>query len=79
MKYRKPHQLIMAIAIPFSLVIWVSASRTLFYAVGITEVLLLLLALILNIVYRKKHPELFRDGEEDKKPDKPEDNAEKTE
>ncbi len=79
MKYRKPHQLVMAIAIPFSLVIWVSTSRTLFYAVGIIEVLLLLTALILNIVYRKRHPELFIDEEDEKKPDKSTDNEEKTE
>lgn len=75
MKYKRPHQLIMAIAIPLSLIIWVSTSKTLFYVVGIIEVLLLLAALVLNIIYRKRHPELFSDEEDEKKSD----NAEKTE
>ena len=41
-----PYQLIMAIAIPASLLIWVSESRTLFYAVGIIELVLILSALV---------------------------------
>ena len=65
MKYKKPHQLIMAIAIPFSLVLWISTSRVLFYAVGIIEVILLITALVLNIIHRKKHPELYEEEKND--------------
>ena len=51
---KKPYQLIMAVAIPFSLVIWLSDSRTLFYAVGIIEVILLLAAFITSIIFKDK-------------------------
>ena len=65
MKYKKPHQLIMAIAIPFSLVLWISTNRVLFYAVGIIEVILLITALVLNIIHKKKHPELYEEEKND--------------
>ncbi len=65
MKYKKPHQLIMAVAIPFSLVLWISTNRVLFYAVGIIEVILLITALVLNIIHRKKHPELYEEEKND--------------
>lgn len=51
----KPYQAIMGVAIPFSLVIWLSDSRTLFYAVGITEAVLLLLAFVTAIIFRNKN------------------------
>ncbi|MDY4414672.1 MAG: hypothetical protein SPE43_09970 [Ruminococcus sp.] len=72
MKYKKPHQLIMAIAIPFSLVLWISTSRVLFYAVGIIEVILLITALVLNIIHRKKHPELYEEKKDNEDKEKPE-------
>ena len=65
MKYKKSHQLIMAVAIPFSLVLWISTNRVLFYAVGIIEVILLITALVLNIIHRKKHPELYEEEKND--------------
>ncbi|MBE6862487.1 MAG: hypothetical protein E7497_06280 [Ruminococcus sp.] len=51
---KKPYQLIMAIAVPFSLVLWLSESQTLFYAVGIIEAVLLFAALITSIIFRDK-------------------------
>jgi len=66
MKYRKPHQLVMAIAIPFSLIIWISTSRTLFYAMGIAEIFFIITALVLNIIHRKKHPEMYDDNYKNK-------------
>lgn len=51
---RKPYQLIMAVAIPLSLAIWLSDNRTFFYAIGITEAILLLAAFVTAIVFRKK-------------------------
>ncbi|MDE5946798.1 MAG: hypothetical protein K2G63_05815 [Oscillospiraceae bacterium] len=59
MKYKKPHQLIMAIAIPFSLIVWISESRTLFYAMGLIEVVLIIFAIVTNIIHKKKYPELY--------------------
>lgn len=53
-KDRKPYQLIMCIAIPLSLAIWLSESRTLFYGIGLAEAVLLLTAFITAIIFRKK-------------------------
>lgn len=55
-KGKSPYQLIMAVAIPFSLIIWLSSSKTLFYTVGIVEAVLLVTAFITSIVCRKKTP-----------------------
>ncbi len=51
---KSPYQLIMAVAIPFSLLIWISNSKTLFYTVGIVELVLLISAMITSVVYNKK-------------------------
>lgn len=56
-KEKAPYQLIMAIAIPFSLLIGLSNGKTLFYLVGIVELLLLISAFVLSIVCKKKSPE----------------------
>lgn len=58
-----PYQLIMAIAIPASLLIWVSESRTLFYTVGIIELVLILAALVTSFIFKPK--EIVDDDEED--------------
>lgn len=55
-KEKSLYQLIMAIAIPFSLIIWLSDSKTLFYMVGIVEAVLLTAAFITSIVFGKKDP-----------------------
>lgn len=54
-KEKKPYQMIMGIAIPLSLVIWLSEGKTLFYIVGLIEVLLIAAALISSIIHNKKH------------------------
>ena len=51
---RLPYQLIMAIAVLASLLIWVSESRTLFYAVGIIEAVLILAALVTSFIFHPK-------------------------
>lgn len=53
-KERKPYQLIMCVAIPVSLAIWLSEDRTLFYGIGIIEAVLLLAAFVTSIIFRKK-------------------------
>lgn len=52
---KKPYQLILGIAIPFSLVIWLSENRTLFYAIGIIEAVLLLSAFITTFIFKDKN------------------------
>lgn len=54
---KKPYQLIMGIAIPFSLVIWLSENRTLFYAVGIAELAMLIAAFVTAVVFKNKEAE----------------------
>lgn len=61
---KKPYQLIMAVAIPFSLVIWLSENRTLFYTVGIVEAVLFLAAFVTAIIFRKKDNENAEDADE---------------
>ncbi len=60
---RLPYQLIMAIAVPASLLIWVSESRTLFYTVGIIELVLILAALVTSFIFKPK--EIVDDEDED--------------
>ncbi|MDE5936641.1 MAG: hypothetical protein K2G83_04470 [Ruminococcus sp.] len=52
---KKPFQLIMAAAIPFSLTLWISNSRTWFYVVGAIELVLILAAFVTSIVLRNKN------------------------
>lgn len=56
-KEKAPYQLIMAVAIPFSLLIGISNGKTLFYLVGIVELVLLISAFVVSIVCKKKTPE----------------------
>ena len=51
---KKAYQLVMAIAIPFSLAIWISESRVLFYTIGAIELILLVTAFVLSVVSKKK-------------------------
>ncbi len=52
---KKPFQLIMAVAIPFSLTLWISSSRTWFYIVGAIELILILVAFVTSIAFRNKN------------------------
>ena len=65
MKEKAPYQLIMAIAIPFSLLIGLSNGKTLFYLVGIVELLLLISAFVVSIVCKKKTPETMPEKSEE--------------
>lgn len=49
---RRPFQLIMAVAIPLSLIIWISESKTVFYGLGIIEALLILAAVITSFIFK---------------------------
>ena len=51
---KKPFQIILAIAIPFSLTLWASESRTWFYIVGAIALVLLLAAFVSTFFFKNK-------------------------
>ncbi|MDE6036474.1 MAG: hypothetical protein K2G36_11285 [Ruminococcus sp.] len=53
-KDKSPYQIIMAVAIPLSLLIGYSDSKTIFYVVGAVEALLILSAFVSSIVCNRK-------------------------
>lgn len=54
---KKAYQAILAVAIPFSMTIWLSENKVWFYIVGIIELILLCVAFISTIVYKSRHPQ----------------------
>lgn len=56
-KEKAPYQIIMAVAVPLSLLIGTASSKTFFYFIGIVELLLLISALAATIICKKKAPE----------------------
>lgn len=63
---KKPYQLIFAIAVPISLLLWVSNNKTLYYTVGIIELILILLAVISTFVFKPKKAEAVAAAAEEK-------------
>lgn len=51
---KKPYQLILAFAIPFSLTIWLSDNRAWFYALGAIEAVLVICAFITTFIFKDK-------------------------
>lgn len=49
---KRPFQLIMAVAIPLSLIVWLSESKTLFYGLGIAEAILILAAVVTSFIFK---------------------------
>lgn len=70
---KRPYQLILALAVPFSMTLWLSESKVLFYTIGAIELALLVIAVTSDFIYKSKHPEL---KDEKKKSDKTEEKAE---
>ena len=64
---KRPYQLILALAIPFSMTLWLSENKVWFYTVGAIEFGLLLIAFISDLIYKAKHPELKEKEENSKK------------
>lgn len=57
-KFRKPYQLLFAIGIPFSLLLWAAEdNRNLYYGIGIVELIIILSALVTSIVFKPKKEE----------------------
>ena len=59
---KRPFQLIFAIAPPISLALWISDNKTLFYAVGLIELVLILAALISTFICKPKKAEEAADA-----------------
>lgn len=53
---KKPFQLILAIAIPLSMTIWISENRTWFYTLGLIELILLVIAFVTSLIFKDKTP-----------------------
>lgn len=52
---KKPYQLIMAVAIPISLILRIpSATQTLFYVIGLIELILIIAAFVTSLIFRDK-------------------------
>lgn len=52
---KKPYQLIMAIAIPLSLILWLpSASRSVYYITGLIELILIAAAFVTSLIFKDK-------------------------
>lgn len=64
---KKPYQLIMAIAISLSLVLHLpSATRTLYYIIGLIELILIIVALVTSYIFKDKiNPETDKNAEND--------------
>lgn len=68
----KPFQLIMAIAVPLSLVLRLDLSRQGFYIVGAVELLLLIAAAVTSVVFKGKdtdQPETAAEGASENAPE----------
>lgn len=52
---KQPFQLVMAIAIPISLILWIpTTSRTLYYVIGLIEFILIIAAFVTSLIFRDK-------------------------
>lgn len=49
---KRPFQIIMAVAIPLSLLVWISESRALFYGIGIAEAVLIIAAAVASLIFK---------------------------
>ncbi|MGN0620761.1 MAG: hypothetical protein ACI4I9_02735 [Porcipelethomonas sp.] len=56
-RVRRIYQLIVAVAVPATLLIYLSESRTWFYAVGIAEAVFLIAAVVSAVLEKKNKPE----------------------
>ncbi len=72
---RRPFQIIMAVAIPLSLLVRISESRTVFYGVGIAEAALILAAAVTSLIFKAPQND---ESETDEAADETEGDAEET-
>ncbi len=73
---KRPFQLIMAIAVPISLLLRLELSRQGFYIVGAIELLLLIAAAATSIIFKKKNTETLEPAAETTAESSPEEKSE---
>ncbi len=73
---KRPFQLIMAIAVPISLLLRLELSRQGFYIVGAIELLLLIAAAATSIIFKKKNTETLEPAAEATAKSSPEEKSE---
>lgn len=66
---KRPFQLIMAVAIPLSLIVWLSESKTLFYGLGIAEAVLILAAAVTSFIFKAPSADKAENAEKQADPD----------
>ena len=66
---KKPFQLIFAIAVPLSLLVWLGNNKTLFYGLGIAELILIVAAIFTTIFIKPKAAEEKADTDTKNKED----------
>ncbi|MDD7515419.1 hypothetical protein [Ruminococcus flavefaciens] len=66
---KKPFQLIFAIAVPLSLLVWLGNNKTLFYGLGIAELILIAAAIFTSIFIKPKAAEEKTDTDTKNKED----------
>lgn len=52
---RRPHQIIMAFALPISLMVWLSEKKSVYYTMGIIELVLIVAAIAATVIYNVHH------------------------
>lgn len=72
---KKPFQLIFAVAIPFSMTLWLSESRTWFYTVGAIELAFILCAFLSSFASKKKTSEPEQAADDKASENSPEDKS----
>ncbi len=66
-RYRKSHHLVLAIALPCTLLPYLSSSMSFFYGIGVAEFAALILSLILSVtVDKNKNPDTQETKQEEK-------------
>ncbi len=50
---KRPFQLLMAIAVFVSMGVWISDNRTLYYAIGVIELVLIIASIVLSIIIKR--------------------------
>jgi len=73
---KRPYQLIMAVAIFVSMGVWISDNRTLYYAIGAIELVLVLSAIVSSFVFKvKKTEEVSENSDDDNNDDSDNDDS----
>lgn len=62
-RVKRKYQLIMAVTVPLTLLLYVNTGKTWFYTIGIAEFVLLIAALVTSIIEKNKEKVLAKEAE----------------